>query len=60
MTTWYDPQETKDESDGAQRQPEFDPEAETDDTEEIGDSTLAAALVAEAARVQAIIDDFTQ
>lgn len=29
--TWYDPQEIKDEADGAQTQPEFDPETVTED-----------------------------
>lgn len=36
MTTWYDPQETKNEADGAQRQPEFDPPEETLTTETTG------------------------
>lgn len=30
MTTWYDPQEIKDQANGAQTQPEFDPPADPD------------------------------
>lgn len=62
MTTWYDPDEIKAEADGAQRQPEFDPEAtaDYDDVEEIGDSTVADDLVSYSARMKAIIDTFTQ
>lgn len=70
MTTWYDPQEIKDEADGAQRQPEFAPEVakrewdpnaepyrdwETDTTGQEGYERVAA-LVAGVNRIKAIID----
>lgn len=60
--TWYDPQELKDQADGDQTAPEFDPEATPGYDETVGgdeDGTLTA-LVDRANAIAAIVDTFTQ
>ena len=58
MTTWYEPQEIKDQADGAHLQPEFEPEVVEEEPVVEGSLSVdgAAELLARQAEVKAITD----
>lgn len=61
MTTWYDPQEIKDQADGDQTQPEFTPSVDPDrGTVEGEPSEEKAALRSRIDDIRSTIDGFTQ
>jgi hypothetical protein len=60
--TWYNPDELKDEADGDQRAPEFDPAATPgyDEIEHVGDPAVADILTDYSDALQETIAGFTQ
>jgi hypothetical protein len=58
MTTWYNPQEIRDQADGDQIDPEFDPPATPDyDDVETNEDPAVTALIERADVIAAIIAD---